>query len=229
MFVITISSAKGGTGRTTLSVNLAAIFATRGFSTGIIEFDPQNFLVRNFVAAPSSLTETALQQIQNNLSLLSYRPLLQGETLSSQLDKLLNEMRDHGCDVVIIDTPAQPHPMADLAIKMTDAVVYVYLCDDASYQVAEAAQSSTGVSHHPHYIYVVNQFNPTRNRRRNVYKQWQSQFVDCLLPVPIHQDEAVAEALVVAKPVVTFTQHSQASHDFHGVADWLIKHWLKPS
>ncbi|MEM6287631.1 MAG: ParA family protein [Bacteroidota bacterium] len=58
MSVLTICNHKGGTGKTTSSIHLAAAFGVRGHRVLVVDFDPQGFLTR-MVGAPEPAPEAS--------------------------------------------------------------------------------------------------------------------------------------------------------------------------
>ena len=55
MLTILVINSKGGSGKTTLTTNLAAYYANRGFRTAIIDYDPQSSSLHWLQARPATL------------------------------------------------------------------------------------------------------------------------------------------------------------------------------
>ena len=123
---ITVTSQKGGVGKTTVCLNLAVAFAERGWRTLIVDLDPQGAIAlalrkgsREWAGVTEALvgvvdvSEAVVKTSEPRLSILSRGRLdpvdvpmfetLVGE--SDTLESLLSEA-EQGFDVVLIDTPA---------------------------------------------------------------------------------------------------------------------------
>ncbi|MEL6645916.1 MAG: ParA family partition ATPase [Pseudomonadota bacterium] len=104
--VITVAQQKGGSGKTTIAVNLAVAFARQGKSVAVLDTDPQGSLGRWFMARR--------EMGQEDLAFST----ASAWGVSYECEKL---KRDH--DYVIVDTP--PKVDADLrpALRESDLVI----------------------------------------------------------------------------------------------------------
>ena len=92
---ITILNPKGGSGKTTLATNLAAYYASRGFPTALMDFDPQGSSSRWLRLRPGTLAPIHGVAAYHNVP---------GMTRSFQL------RLPPGTARVVIDTPAAIEP-----------------------------------------------------------------------------------------------------------------------
>jgi chromosome partitioning protein len=106
--IITVAQQKGGSGKTTLAVNLAVASLRAGQSVAVIDTDPQGSLGRWFMT---------------RLELLDGQPDMEFSTASAwgvgyEVGKLAKT-----CDVVIIDTPPKVDSDLKPALRAADLVV----------------------------------------------------------------------------------------------------------
>lgn len=106
--VLTIAQQKGGSGKTTLAVNLAQAYSARGRSVAVLDTDPQGSLGRWFMIRRDRLGEDAGLEFGTSSAW----------GVSYECEKL---RRSH--DIVIVDTP--PKIDADLrpALRESDLVI----------------------------------------------------------------------------------------------------------
>lgn len=105
--VITIAQQKGGSGKTTLAVNLAVAFARRGLRVALLDTDPQGSLGRWFLMRRARLGEAGMELSTASAWGVSYE---------------CEKLRQNN-DFVIVDTP--PKVDADLrpALREADLVL----------------------------------------------------------------------------------------------------------
>ena len=105
--VVTVAQQKGGSGKTTLAVNLAVEFRRRGLRVALLDTDPQGSLGRWFIARRERLGEAGMEFSTASAWGVGY-----------ECEKLRKQ-----ADVVIVDTP--PKVDADLrpALREADLVL----------------------------------------------------------------------------------------------------------
>jgi chromosome partitioning protein len=125
--VLAIVSQKGGVGKTTTAVNLAAAFARRGMRTILVDVDPQGSVRYGIGLYPGQPTpgiteyltgERALQEVLLATPLSDLKVLVAGAiadrgdhvdfqrqvTAPGVLDELFGDLAERA-DIVIVDTP----------------------------------------------------------------------------------------------------------------------------
>ncbi len=104
MYVISIVSQKGGTGKTTLALNLAVHSENAGKPALIIDLDPQ-----------ASAKEWHDSRKEKSPAVISAQ--------ATRLPELLKEAEAHGAELVIIDTPARSEAPALAAARAADLIL----------------------------------------------------------------------------------------------------------
>ena len=104
MKILSIASQKGGVGKTTAATNLGVAGALAGYSTAILDLDPQ--ATATFWADSREAEVPAVSSIQ-----------------PSRLGKVLESLDKAGCDLVLVDLPPNAGEAIYSAIQASDFVV----------------------------------------------------------------------------------------------------------
>lgn len=105
--VITIAQQKGGSGKTTLALNLAIEAKKRGLSVAVVDTDPQGSLGRWFMTRVEALGEPELELSTSSAWGVAY-----------EVGKLAERF-----DIVIVDTPPKADSDLRPALRAADLIV----------------------------------------------------------------------------------------------------------
>lgn len=244
MQVVALVSGKGGVGKTTLSANLAVALAQRGKRVLLVDLDPQNVqrlhlgmdpdeiagLAREGVGPESvfdspygvqfipfgRVAETELEQFEQALRADS-------GWLAAGLDRLYGG----NYDFVLLDTPPGPSVFLRQAMQAAHRALVVVLADAASYatipKMLALIEGYTEQRHDFQGAHLVLNQMPTQSvLGHQVRSTLQSNYAALLVPVSVHRDSAVAQALAFERPVLEFEPGCKASLDLQYLADWLL-------
>lgn len=249
MSVVGIVSMKGGVGKTSVTANLAtAIGRMLGADrVNAIDLDPQNALHWHFGVDGRQHLGVAQQTIAGGSwadvrqrSAYDVHCLPYGEVdepgreafealLARDPDFLGHAIASAGLSddaVVLIDTPPGPSPYLRQVFACADIVIMVILADAGSYATIPAMEEwiqELG-DQHPHLLcfYLLNQIDRTEILSRDVQDFLMQKLQGRIVPMGIHADETVREALAFQQPVMAYNPHGQASHDLARLANWLL-------
>lgn len=141
MFILTVCNHKGGTGKTTTSINLSAALSLSGKRVLVIDLDPQGFMTRMMGVSEPAPEASSLVLFQQDTDgpapiqeLPSFDMIPSSPALSAAMRKLTQptdvlwakeyiEKAISGYDVVLIDTAAAVTVYSLNALVASDAVV----------------------------------------------------------------------------------------------------------
>ena len=251
MRIVAVISPKGGVGKTTVTANLASTLATLGERITVLDLDPQNALRLHFGLNYDETSGIALPALQHG----SWRHTLfesgygvdflpYGSVEEVQRDALEEHLRQHPDwlqtqlqtlslaedAVLLIDTPPGPSLYLQQVLQVANVAIVVLKPDAASYSTVPSIEAlidfyTAGKPHFLGYCYVVNQMDASKQLCRDVFGMLRSSLGARFVPVTIHRDEAVSEALACQMPVSYYAQHSSAAYDMQQLAGWLQKHF----
>jgi chromosome partitioning protein len=249
--VLAVVSQKGGVGKTTTSVNLAAAFARRGLKTLVVDVDPQGAVRYGVGLKRGHPTHgfsdylngaRALREVILPTALPWLRVMLAG-TVSDAADHatyhelvahtdllkdLLQAARER-CDVVIVDTPPGLGPIVHKVLEASQHVIVPLQCEPLALQTTP--QILRGIQE----IVVKNEeltldgILLTMYERDNPACQRVAQYVRSHLPanmvfdVVIPRTPASTEAFAAGQPVVLREPADAASQAYVNLATMLAE------
>lgn len=243
MLKIALVSASGGVGRTTLTANLAATLAQRGHSVLAVDFDPQNLLGLHLGMLPETSEGLALSVLadghwqesgQRNSDGVRFLPF--GQLDHAREFQFMQKLAAAGDDwlhtrlaeldlppetITLIDTPRLPSLYARQALHTADLVIGVLNAEISSYASLRYLLDNT-VTVRDRSYFVINQVDATRALQNDILTLLRSDLGAALSGQVIHRDVAVAEAAASNCALTVHSAHSQAAHDFQGLASWLL-------
>lgn len=241
---LAIFNHKGGTGKTTTSVSLAAGLASRGLSVLLVDTDSQgNVSVSLGVKAERTLYHVLVMGTRPSDAVVRVRPNLDliasNETLAAaelylagrqSRDRVLRDRLAPAFDkydVVLLDCSPSLSLMNQNALVAADGIVVPVACDFLSLvgvrQVIKTVKNVNALLHHPVQIHgVLPTFYDARARIcRDALEALSEHFGDRVLP-PIRAAIRLKEAPAQGKTIFEFAPESNAAIDYGRIVDILV-------
>lgn len=244
MEILALISGKGGVGKSTLAANLAVGLHQRGKSTLLIDLDPQNAQRLHMGLDPEEIAGLTREGIRT-ASIFespfgpSFIPF--GRLREAELEEFeeflrqhpqwtaqsLDALQDNGFDYVVIDTPPGPTVYLQQALRAAHLALVVVAADAASFatipKIQQLVQLHTeGRGDFAGAKIVLNQMPLQSRLAHQVRTALLDEYAQCLCPVTIHRDPAVAQALAFERPVLQYELNCAASVALQSLADWVI-------
>ena len=251
MRTLAIANQKGGCGKTTTAVNLAAAFAAKGKRTLILDLDPQGHTTIGFGFNPdtidrtiySALTgeriplfETIISTKVNGLDLAPSNILLSGAELELAdveqkelvLSKQLRTVSDE-YDICVIDCPPSVGLLTlNALVASTGVIVPVqvnYYAMEGLKQLFETA-NIIRVHFHPCDVKILGLLLTFVENRiifsRQIQQQMREFFGDLVFDTVIHRTVRLAEAPSSGETIFTYAPDGRGAAEYMALAEEII-------
>ena len=251
MRTIAIANQKGGCGKTTTAVNLAAALAERGYRTLLVDFDPQGHSTIGFGCEADEVSTTIYDVLLNDqigidsvtmrtnverLNLVPSNVLLSGAELDLAdvaereyvLSKKLASVRER-YDFCIIDcAPSLGLLTLNAMLACTGVVVPV----QAHYYAAEGLKQFFETANiiedrfSPHTLSITGVLLTLVEKStllsRNIIEQMRELFGDLVFDTVIHKCIRLAEAPSAGESVLTYAPDSKSAVEYRALANEVI-------
>jgi len=200
MKTVAIASQKGGTGKTTLAVHLAAAATLAGFHAAVIDLDPQG-------SAASWGDDRASEPPE----------VVSGQ--ASRLHVLLDGAARQGFDLVVIDTGPNADTAARRAAEASDLVIIP--CRPATFDLKAIKTTIELVEITRARAFIVLNATPVRSRVVQEAQEVVTGLGAAVAPVTIAQRAAFVHCLVTGRTAQEFEPDGKAAEEVAALWEWL--------
>lgn len=250
MRTFAVINQKGGCGKTTTSINLAAAFAQLDQRVLLVDMDPQSHCALGLAVPedqidahigqallnpeikyqPGELVwqiSSTLELIPSTVALAKVERKLAGEPdRDLRLAKLLHR-RAERYDICIIDCSPSIGLLTFNALRAADEVIIpvetsYFALKGAGKQLATIKVMAEQCGHAVHTHVLANMYDVRLRMARELMEELQKQFGQAVVPVPIHYNTKLKEAVSFGQPIVEYDPACRAAQDYERLARHLL-------
>ncbi len=258
MRTIAIINQKGGCGKTTTSINLAAVLASQGRRTLLVDVDPQSHCSLG-LAVPEAQVERSIGdllragldgtiavpdivwQVSRNLDLapctMALAALEQELSLAPDKDRRLMQVLSTVADqyeYCVIDCPPSIGLLTFNALRAADEVIIpvetgYFALQGAVRQEATIQMLARRAGHRVRFKVLATMYDVRTRLAREILMELRRQFGEKLLPVVVYYNSKLKEAASFGQPICEYDPSSRGMQDFEKLAQWLVSNPPTPS
>lgn len=237
MPVLALQGIRGGIGTTSVIAALAWALQQLDESVLVIDFSPDNLLRLHFNMSFEQSRGWARAEVDGEgwqqgamrytekLDLLPFGQLTQAENeqLSASLQQHPRQWQENLSRLlanasyrwILLDIPAGDSAFTRQALALADQTL-ILIHADASCHIRLHQQNLPASCH-----FLLNQFSASSRLQQDLHQLW-LQSLNSLLPIFIHRDEAMAEALAAKQPLGEYSAQSLAAEEMMTLANWCL-------
>ena len=229
---LAVTGAKGGTGKTTTSVNLAAAFAALGFRVELRDLDPQASATRALgqppEADPGKAKPLPLRHALLPSGMLLLRPagrsLIQVEQGKRAADDLVQPHWGWNADILVLDCPPALGALTMSALAVADvALVPLEATPLAFYGLKDLKEALSELEKKPKLKAVLTRVQRRRNLTAEMRDQIEKEFSGVLAEAEIPEDVRAAEAPGEELPITLHAPGAPSSRAYVELASEITK------
>lgn len=254
MKIISVVSAKGGVGKTTVTATLSHALVRHGVRVLVVDLDPQNALALHFGIHPNEQRglsratlaqqswRSVVMQSAGGAFIVPYGIVNEDDRsrferlVESRSDWLTTHIQSLGLPedtLVLIDTPPGPSVYMKQALSLAHLVLVVTLSDAASYATLPMMQRLVQTyclnrRDFQECLYLINQIDKGLQLSKDVTHLMVDNFGDRVVGL-VHRDQSVCEALAQDRSVIDYEPGSQATADLCQAAERIHQRLQAPA
>jgi chromosome partitioning protein len=248
MRILSVVNQKGGCGKTTVSINLAAALAKKGKRVLLVDLDPQGHAglglnvdpddfergMYDVLLQPSVEIDDVVIPVIENLDLAPSTVVLAGaeqeladkQGRERRLAAKLSRMRKT-YDYVVIDCPPSIGLLTFNALAASSETIIPvdpsFFSLHGLHKVRETLELlREELEHDVHIRVLANNYNSRTNFSRDILYEIENFHGDTMLKTAISHTVKLKEAASRGQPIVKFDSHNRAAKEFLALADELL-------